>query len=379
MATLNVLKATPTITWANPAGMTFGTALGPDRLDASASFGGSPLPGTFSYSPAAGTVLDAGSGQALSVLFTPSDTADFNPATATVSVDVAPAMPAFDSLSAPTITYGTAATTLSGHLAAGMVVPPGSVAITLNGVTESAPIDPAKGSFSASFPTAALNASSSPYSITYAYAATADFAAAGATANLTVNKAIPTINWTKPDNITSATPLGAAQLDATASVAGTLTYTPAAGTVLPQGPGQVLSVTFTPTDTTDYTTVTGSTSINVLAPPPQSMPPQATGIAGVGRSHKGLISISVAFDEALDPGSAGNPNLYTVHGGVKKRGKTIYSKNVAIRNISYDGNAHTVTLNLIRPQKGPLQVTVHGGIVGANGAPSSGDVSMIAR
>ena len=383
MATINVLTATPTITWAAPASITYGTALGPDRLDASASFGGLPLAGTFSYSPAAGTVLDAASGQALSVLFAPSDIADFNPATMTVPIDVAPATSAFDSLSAPTITYGSASTTLSGHLAAGTLIPPGSVAITLNGVTESAPIDPAKGTFSASFPTGALIASTSPYTITYDYAAIADFAAAGATASLTVNKATPTITWTKPDDITSDTPLGAAQLDAAATVPGTLTYTPAAGTVLPRGPGHVLSVTFTPTDTTDYTTATGSTSINVLTPapppPPTPTPPHATGIAGVSRSNKGLISISVAFDEALAPGSASNLNLYTVDVGVKKRGKTIYSKNVGIRNISYDGNAHTVTINLAKPHKGVLQVTVHGGIVAANGASSSGDVSMIVK
>ena len=42
---------------------------------------------------------------------------------------------------------------------------------------------------------------------------------------------------------------GAAQLDATASVAGVFTYTPAAGTVLTAGANQPLTVTFTPTDT----------------------------------------------------------------------------------------------------------------------------------
>src|SRR5205809_4507977 len=40
----------------------------------------------------------------------------------------------------------------------------------------------------------------------------------------------------------------AAQLNATATVTGTFAYTPAAGTVLSAGSGQMLSVTFTPTD-----------------------------------------------------------------------------------------------------------------------------------
>ena len=43
------------ITWANPAGIVYGTALGSAQLDATAS-----VPGTFTYSPAAGTVLHAG-------------------------------------------------------------------------------------------------------------------------------------------------------------------------------------------------------------------------------------------------------------------------------------------------------------------------------
>src|SRR5262249_22640039 len=52
---------------------------------------------------------------------------------------------------------------------------------------------------------------------------------------------------------------------------GTLVYSPTAGTVLPVGNGQTLSVTFTPTDTADYTTATASTTIDVNpAPPPGS-------------------------------------------------------------------------------------------------------------
>ena len=82
--TINVLKATPTITWANPADITYGTPLGTTQLDAT-----SPVAGTFSYSPVAGTVLGAGTHQALTATFTPTDTADHNPTSATVFIDVA--------------------------------------------------------------------------------------------------------------------------------------------------------------------------------------------------------------------------------------------------------------------------------------------------
>jgi hypothetical protein len=68
---------------------------------------------------------------------------------------------------------------------------------------------------------------------------------------LTPVKNMPTITWATPAAITNPTPLSAAQLNATASVPGTFVYTPAPGTVLAAG-RQTLSVTFTPTDTVDY-------------------------------------------------------------------------------------------------------------------------------
>ena len=102
--------------------------------------------GTFTYTPSAGTVLTAGSGQTLSVSFTPTDTTDYTTATATATINVA--------------------------------------------------------------------------------------------------KATPSIPWTNPADITYGTALSSAQLDATASVAGTFTYTPAPGTVLDAGIRQTLSVSF---------------------------------------------------------------------------------------------------------------------------------------
>ena len=76
-------------------------------------------------------------------------------------------------------------------------------------------------------------------------------------------KLTPTITWATPAAIASGTPLGAAQFNATASVPGTFVYSPAAGTVLPVGAGQPLSVTFTPTDTATYTTAAANVTITV--------------------------------------------------------------------------------------------------------------------
>lgn len=72
------------------------------------------------------------------------------------------------------------------------------------------------------------------------------------------------VNWSNPEDIAAGTALGASQLDATANAAGMFTYNPAAGTVLPSGLGEPLSVTFTPDDTADYSPVVEQVSLNVL-------------------------------------------------------------------------------------------------------------------
>jgi len=82
-AVLTVNKATPTITWANPADITYGTALNGTQLNATAS-----VPGVFTYTPAATTVLNAGNAQNLHVDFVPTDAANYNNASKDVSINV---------------------------------------------------------------------------------------------------------------------------------------------------------------------------------------------------------------------------------------------------------------------------------------------------
>jgi hypothetical protein len=78
----------------------------------------------------------------------------------------------------------------------------------------------------------------------------------------TAAKAFPIVTWATPVPISYGVPLGATQLNAVAYSAGTLSYSPAAGTVLPIGTN-TLSVTFTPTDTTDYQPVTQQVNLVV--------------------------------------------------------------------------------------------------------------------
>jgi uncharacterized protein (TIGR03790 family) len=87
--TLTVTLATPTITWSNPADIVVGTALSGAQLNATAS-----TAGAFVYNPVAGTLLGVANAQTLSVLFTPTDTTDYNNASKNVSINVtAPPVP----------------------------------------------------------------------------------------------------------------------------------------------------------------------------------------------------------------------------------------------------------------------------------------------
>ena len=79
-------KATPVITWSNPADIIFGTALSGTQLNATAG-----VPGSFVYTPTSGTILGYGSHN-LHVDFTPTDTANYNNAQKDVSINVLSAL-----------------------------------------------------------------------------------------------------------------------------------------------------------------------------------------------------------------------------------------------------------------------------------------------
>jgi len=94
-------RAASVITWAAPAAIAQGTALSGTQLNATAS-----VPGSFVYSPSAGTVLGGGPGQTLQATFTPTDTLNYSTATASVTIDVIGAGPG--SLFVPGTAGGTA-------------------------------------------------------------------------------------------------------------------------------------------------------------------------------------------------------------------------------------------------------------------------------
>jgi hypothetical protein len=232
--TLTVNPATPTITWATPSAITYDTALGSGQLNATSS-----VAGTFTYSPAAGTVLGAGK-QTLKATFTPTDATDYTSATSTVTLTVNQAAPTINWTAPAAVTYGTA-------LGSSQLNATSSVAGTFA-------YSPAAGTV--------LGAGSQTLKTTFTPTDTTDYTTATATAMLTVNQATPTITWATPTAILYGTALGSVQLNATSTVAGSFTYSPSLGTVLGAG-SQALKATFSPTDTTDYTTSTATVTLTV--------------------------------------------------------------------------------------------------------------------
>src|SRR5205807_4294513 len=86
--------------------------LGATQLNATAS-----LPGTFVYTPVAGTVLSAGAGQSLSVAFTPTDSTNYATATSTVLLRV---------IGPPTVTLSATTGVAGGTVNASISSAPGT-------------------------------------------------------------------------------------------------------------------------------------------------------------------------------------------------------------------------------------------------------------
>jgi Flp pilus assembly CpaE family ATPase len=283
-----VVKSTPEIDWPTPAEVAGGTALDETQLNALA-----PIPGEFEYTPASGAVLPRGT-HTLSVKFTPEDSANYTTSQATVTLTVAKLPSPIEWPTPQPTTYGAKLSEL--QLRAKTSVPgtfeytPGVGAVLAAG----------EHRLSAAFiPTDALEYSSSQAAV-----------------SLSVAKATPTIEWPIPAQIAEGTKLSAAQLKATVTVPGSLVYRPALGAAL--GPGvHNLTVTFTPTDTLNYTTADAVVSLTVN----EKQPSHITWAVPTGIPYGTALSVAQLNATASVPGkfaytpSAGHvlaPGKYTL-------------------------------------------------------------------
>ena len=114
---------------------------------------------------------------------------------------------------------------------------------------------------------------------------------------LTVTQATPVLTWPTPAGIAYGVALSSTQLNATvvgvtgAALPGTLTYTPAAGTVPAPGT-QTLTVSFVPTDALDYTGVRGSVTLVVSGLTLTSFTPNT---ANLGDPNKTITLTGLGF------------------------------------------------------------------------------------
>jgi len=141
-------------------------------------------------------------------------------------------------------------------------------------------------------------------SVTFAPTDTTDYATSAATTTITVNQVTPVIAWATPAAITYGTALSATQLNASAGgIAGTFAYSPATGAIPAVG-NDNLSVIFSPTDATDYTSATASVTLVVNSPPNPvpaigSMSPAFTSASGaaftLNITGTGFVSGSTAY------------------------------------------------------------------------------------
>jgi hypothetical protein len=130
----------------------------------------------------------------------------------------------------------------------------------------------------------------------------------------------PTITWSNPASITYGAALSGAQLNATANVPGSFAYSPAAGTVLSVGT-HTLSTTFTPTDTTHYTTATKSVSITVTSGGASCNAPASPGVTVCSPANNGTVGTTVqAQAAAAVTGTFARMELWI--DGVKKYSET---------------------------------------------------------
>lgn len=189
----------------------------------------------------------------------------------------------------------------------------------------------------------------------------------------------PTITWPNPADIVYGTPLSTTQLDATASVPGVFTYTPAAGTVLHAGAAQTLSATFTPDDTAHYTTVTTAALLNVLPAPltvtannaikvqGQPNPPLSGTITGLVNGDTDVATYSTtattnspAWTYPIVPAlSDSNYAISLVPGTLKVVPPPITFLNGTMNITGYLDSGNTVDVS-IDQTTGNLKVTVNG-------------------
>jgi hypothetical protein len=209
-------------------------------------------------------------------------------------------------------TYGTSVT-FTAHVTTATPPATGTVTFADNGTEisgcNSVPLVPA--SQKATCTTSTLLAGTDVISATYS--GSTKFAKSKGTVTQAVKKATPTISWAAPAPITYPTALSGVQLDATASVSGTFTYSPVSGTVLLAGT-HTLSVTFTPSTKTNYTSASATVAL-VVNPKAATI---LTHTIVTASPNPSLSGTTVTFTATVSPTTGGGTVTFTGAGCVNE-------------------------------------------------------------
>lgn len=214
------------------------------------------------------------------------------------------------------------------------------------------------GSFSWTSPATVPGAGTPSEGVTFTPADTTDYNIVTGSVGVVVNKATPTVSaWPTPSSMTYGQTLASSILTGgTASVAGTFAW--ATPTVAPSAGNPSESVTFTPTDASDYIAATGSVNVTVnKATPTVSVWPTATAIV----AGQTLASSTLTGGSASVPGTFAWTLLSTVPAtGTSSQGVTFAPTDSADYNavagsVSITVNpaaAYTLTVNSTAPSSG---------------------------
>jgi uncharacterized repeat protein (TIGR03803 family) len=161
-----------------------------------------------------------------------------------------------------------------------------------------------------------------PLTVTFTPADTTDYSPITTRVALVVNLATPLITWNTPAPISYGTPLSSVQLDASATdpitgspMSGTFAYLPGSGTILNPG-STAMNVTFTPTDTIDYTTA--SASVAQVVTPGYSVSTLATFNSTNGTAPEGgliMDSSGNLYGVTRAAGTNGDGTLFEIAQG----------------------------------------------------------------
>jgi len=238
-----ITKATPTVTWPTAAAITYGSALSTSELS------GGVGAGTFAWTN--GATIPTVTNSGYDVTFTPTDTANYNPANSMVSIAV--------NQKALTVTgashtkpYDTT-TTANG------------VTVTLGGIVSGDDVsaDTVAAEYTAAAAlTTTVNITGVTLTGTYADNYTVTLPANNITV-AGITKADPAVIWPTAATIFNNQTLANAVFTG-GSGAGTFAYTNATFTVTVANSGTAYEVTFTPTDTANFNTATNNVSITVV-------------------------------------------------------------------------------------------------------------------